>query len=77
MKGLSAVDWTIIGDGKELDIHGAHLGPYAFPTAIDYLERGLIQIEPIVTNHLPLEDYEAGLQTVEHPADSVKVLLRP
>lgn len=77
MSHLSAADWTIIGDGKELDIHGAHLGPYCFPTAIDYLSRGLIGIEPIVTHHLPLEDFEQGFRAVENPEDSIKVLLKP
>ena len=77
MRGSSSVDWTIIGDGKELDIHGAHLGPYAFPASIDYLQRGLIQIEPIVTDELPLAEFEAGFHAVEHPDRSIKVLLRP
>ncbi len=77
MKGLSTVDWTIIGDGKELDIHGAHLGPYAFPVSIEYLLRGLVSIEPIVTDELPLEEYEAGFAAVEHPETSIKVLLKP
>ena len=27
------VDWTIIGDTKELNIHGAHLSPHTYPTA--------------------------------------------
>ena len=77
MKGLSTADWTIVGDGKELNIHGAHLGPYTFPTAISYLERGLINIEPIVTHQMPLANFKAGFQAVEHPEDSIKVLLTP
>ena len=77
MRQLSTADWTIIGDGKELNIHGAHLGPYCFPIAIDYLARGLVDIEAIVTHHLPLEEYEAGFEAVEHPEDSSKVLLEP
>jgi threonine dehydrogenase-like Zn-dependent dehydrogenase len=77
MRECSTADWTIIGDGKELNIHGAHLGPYCFPVAIDYLRRGLIRIEPIVTHHLPLADFEAGFRAVENPQDSIKVLLRP
>jgi hypothetical protein len=24
------VNWTIIGDAKELNIHGSHLGPYCY-----------------------------------------------
>ena len=27
----ATVDWSIIGDRKELDILGSHLSPYAFP----------------------------------------------
>lgn len=77
MKGSSTADWTIIGDGKELNIHGAHLGPYAFPTAISYLERGFFNIEPIITHRLALNDFEAGMHAVEHPQDSIKVLLKP
>jgi threonine dehydrogenase-like Zn-dependent dehydrogenase len=77
MKGLSTTDWTIVGDGKELNIHGAHLGPYAFPTAIGYLERGLISIEPIVTHQMPLASFEAGFHAVANPKDSIKVVLTP
>jgi len=77
MRDLSTADWTIIGDAKELNIHGAHLAPYTFPIAIDYLARGLIRIEPIVTHAFPLSAFEKGFHAVENPADSIKVLLRP
>lgn len=77
MRGPSTADWTIVGDGKELNIHGSHLGPYAFPTATSYLERGIINIERIVTHQMPLAAFEAGLHAVENPQDSVKVLLTP
>ena len=30
MREPVTVDWTIIGDSKELNIHGAHLGPYCY-----------------------------------------------
>lgn len=77
MRELTSADWTIIGDGKELNIHGAHLAPYTFPIAIDYLKRGLVRVEPIVTHHLPLADFEEGLRAVENPENSIKVLLKP
>ena len=38
----TSVDWSIIGDRKELDVRGAHLGPYCYPIAIDLLARGLV-----------------------------------
>jgi len=77
MREVSAADWTIIGDAKELNIHGAHLAPYTFPIAIDYLSRGLIDIEAIVTHAFPLSAFEQGLRAVENPEDSIKVLLTP
>ena len=39
MREPVTVDWTIIGDTKELNIHGSHLGPYCYPIAIDMLAR--------------------------------------
>ena len=77
MRELSTVDWTIIGDGKELNIHGAHLGPYCFPVAIDYIQRGLVDIESIVTHQLPLSDFEKGFHAVENPVETIKVLVKP
>ena len=40
MREPVTVDWTIIGDTKELNIHGAHLGPYCYPVAIRMLAGG-------------------------------------
>ena len=40
MREPVTVDWTIIGDTKELNIHGSHLGPYCYPVAIKMLVRG-------------------------------------
>ena len=39
------VDWTIIGDLKELNIHGSHLSPYCYPIAIDMLARDLLPMD--------------------------------
>lgn len=77
MRELVTVDWTIIGDTKELNIHGSHLGPYCYPLAIDYIHKGLINVAPIITHELPLEGYQEGLEMVLSGKDSIKVLLRP
>ncbi|MGC8861629.1 MAG: alcohol dehydrogenase catalytic domain-containing protein [Armatimonadota bacterium] len=73
----ATIDWTIIGDMKELNIHGAHLAPYTFPLAIDYIHRGIIDVSPIVTHELPLEQYERALEMVHEAKESIKVLLKP
>lgn len=77
MSGESTVDWTIIGDSKELDIRGAHLGPYCYPLAIEYIRKGLIDVDPIVTHELPLERFEEAFELVHSGKDSIKVLLVP
>jgi len=71
------VDWTIIGDTKELNIHGSHLGPYCYPIAIDFLERGLVPAEDIVTHRLPLKDFDRAIEAVHSGAESIKVVLEP
>lgn len=72
----TSADWSIIGDRKELDVRGAHLGPYTYPVAIDLLSRKLITSKGIVTNHYGLADWDEALQVSERP-EAVKVLLRP
>ena len=77
MREPVTVDWTIIGDTKELNIHGSHLGPYAYPLAIDYIHRGLIDVSLMVTHQLPLADYLTGFEMVQEGSDSIKVQLVP
>ncbi|WEX10965.1 alcohol dehydrogenase catalytic domain-containing protein [Chelativorans sp. AA-79] len=72
----TTVDWSIIGDRKELDVRGAHLGPFSYPIAIDLLVRGLVTSEGIVTHSYALEDWDEALK-VANSLDSVKVLMRP
>jgi threonine dehydrogenase-like Zn-dependent dehydrogenase len=77
MREPVTVDWTIIGDTKELDLYGSHLGPYCYPLAIDYLHRGLVDATQFVTHELPLEEFQRGIELVAAGKESVKVLLRP
>ena len=77
MREPVTVDWTIIGDLKELTIHGAHLSPYCYPVAISMLERGLLPMEQIVTHRLPLSDFQHGIELVGAGARSIKVTLAP
>lgn len=77
MREPVTVDWTIIGDTKELNIHGAHLSPHAYPTAIRMLEQGLLPMSSIVTHQLPLADFPRGIELVASGEQSIKVTLRP
>jgi threonine dehydrogenase-like Zn-dependent dehydrogenase len=77
MKEPTTTDWTIVGDSKELNIYGSHLGPNCYPTVINYLQRGMLNVQGIVTHQLPLESYLDGFHLVNAGLDSIKVLLRP
>lgn len=77
MREPVTVDWTIIGDTKELDIRGAHLSPHTYPVAIRMLEQGLLPIDEIVTHRLPLADFQAGIDLVAAGTASIKVTLEP
>ena len=72
----TTVDWSIIGDRKELDVRGAHLGPYCYPIAIDLLVRGLVTSKGIVTHGYPLEQWDTAIE-VANSLQSIKVLLKP
>jgi erythritol/L-threitol dehydrogenase len=72
----TSADWSIIGDRKELDIRGAHLGPYCYPIAIDLLSRGLVTSKGIVTHHYDLKDWDEAMK-LANSTQSIKVLLTP
>jgi threonine dehydrogenase-like Zn-dependent dehydrogenase len=71
------VDWSIISDDKELDVLGAHLGPYCWPAAIKMIESGVLPMDEICTHQLPLSEFQTGLDLVGSGKESVKVSLIP
>jgi L-iditol 2-dehydrogenase len=74
----TSVDWSIIGDRKELDIAGAHIsGLNGYPVAIDFLERGIVRVDEIVTHSFPLKDFKEAFALSEKGEDSIKVVLKP
>ena len=77
MRDPVTVDWTIIGDTKELNIHGAHLSPRCYPIAIDMLRKGLLPMDRIATHQFPLDAFHQGIDLVAKGDQSIKVLLRP
>lgn len=81
-KEPTVLDWTVIGDKKELDIKGGHCsGPTGYSVAIDILASGKLPIERIVTHALPIAETVRGLNLVDAGAQSstgaVKVTIDP
>ena len=75
MRQPVSVDWTVIGDTKELDIRGGHLGAHCWPPAIRMLEDGVLPMDGIVSHRLPIEEFASGLALVADGRESVKVSL--
>ena len=73
-----SLDWSIISDIKELEIIGGHLGFHTYPTAIDFLSRGLITSRGIVSEPFPLEDFKKAIDISKgRQQNSIKVLMKP
>jgi len=75
---LVTVDWSIIGDRKELDLLGAHLSPYCYDTVIEWIGNGKLPTEGVVTHKFALEDWKEGFRLSKSGADgAIKVILVP
>jgi len=75
--GPVAVDWSVIGDQKELDIHGSHLGPYMYPLAIQYLRDRVVDGARLVSHMLTLDQFSRGIDIAHAGDESIKVVLTP
>jgi L-iditol 2-dehydrogenase len=74
----TSVDWSIIGDRKELNILGSHIsGHNGYSIAIDFLEKGIIKVDEIVTHEFPLKDFKEAFLLAEKGDISIKVILIP
>ncbi len=75
--GSTTTDWTVIGDTKELNIHGSHLGPFCYPLAMDMIIKGQVPADDIVTHEFPLSSFNEAFQMVHEAKESIKVMLKP
>ncbi|MGQ9623696.1 MAG: alcohol dehydrogenase catalytic domain-containing protein [Candidatus Caldatribacteriaceae bacterium] len=73
----TTADWSIIGDVKELDIRGAHLSPRTYPVAIEFLYKGYVKADRIITHELPLKEFKKGLELAEKGEEAIRVVLKP
>lgn len=73
----TSVDWSIIGDRKELTILGSHIsGHEGYSVAISLLEKGLIDVSNIVTHVFPLADYKKAFAMAKEGRESIKIVLK-
>ena len=77
-KDPSTVDWSIIGDRKELDILGSHLSPYCYPPVIQWIQDGSLPTAGVVSHKFGLDDWKKAFDMAASGADnSFKVAIIP
>lgn len=74
--GGTTVDWSIIGDGKELDVLGAHLSPYCYPFVIEHIYDQSLKTDGVVSSIYSLEDWEEAFDKAGGKDGDFKVAFR-
>ena len=75
---LATVDWSIIGDRKELDILGAHLSPYCYEPVIKWMVDGSLPTASVITHKFSLDDWKTAFEYAKTGKDnSIKVAIVP
>ncbi len=74
--GPTTVDWSIIGDGKELDVLGAHLSPYCFPYVIEHLANGDLRADGVVSSIYSLDEWEEAFDKATGKDGDFKVAFK-
>jgi threonine dehydrogenase-like Zn-dependent dehydrogenase len=77
-KDLTTVDWSIIGDRKELDVLGAHLSPHCYEPVIKWIADGSLPTAGVVTHKFSLDDWKTAFDYAATGKDnSIKVAIIP
>ena len=69
----ATLDWSIIGDRKELDVLGAHLSPYCFPYVIENIANGTLKTNGVVSRTFGLEDWQTAFDYASGRHGDLKV----
>lgn len=71
----TTLDWSIIGDRKELDVLGAHLSPYCFPFVIEGIAEGKLKTAGVVSATFPIEEWEEAFLHASGKFGDIKVAI--
>ncbi|MDR1898774.1 MAG: alcohol dehydrogenase catalytic domain-containing protein [Treponema sp.] len=71
------VDWSIIGDRKELDIRGAHLSPYCFPFVIENIHNGKLKTDGVIKTKFKLDEWEKAFDYATGKHGDFKIAFVP
>lgn len=71
----TTVDWSIIGDSKELDLLGSHLSPYCYPFVIDNIANGKLKTDGLISTCFPIEEWEKAFEYASGKYGDFKVCI--
>lgn len=74
--GPTSVDWTLIGDNKELDVLGSHLSPYCYPYVIENIANGKLKTDGVVSRYFELENWEEAFDCATGKYGDFKVAFK-
>lgn len=72
----TTLDWSIIGDRKELDVLGSHLSPYCFPFVIENIANGTLSTNGVVSRIFTLEDWKTAFEYATGKYGDFKVAIK-
>ncbi|MEG1758334.1 MAG: zinc-binding dehydrogenase, partial [Oscillospiraceae bacterium] len=72
----ATLDWSIIGDRKELDVRGSHLSPYCFPFVIENIANGKLNTNGVVSSIFELKDWEKAFDYASGKYGDFKVAFK-
>lgn len=72
----TTLDWSIIGDRKELDVLGSHLSPYCFPFVIENIHNGKLNTNGVVSTMFPIDEWEKAFDYASGKYGDLKVAIK-
>lgn len=72
----TTVDWSIIGDRKELDVLGSHLSPYCYPYVIQGICDKTLKTNGVVSSVFAIEDWQAAFEKATGQDGDFKVAFK-
>lgn len=72
----TTLDWSIIGDKKELNVFGAHISPYTYPFVLEGMVKGTIKTDGVVTKVFSLDEWKTAFHYAAGDEGDIKVAFR-
>ncbi|MGI6072321.1 MAG: alcohol dehydrogenase catalytic domain-containing protein [Lachnospiraceae bacterium] len=72
----TTVDWSIIGDEKELDVLGSHLSPYCYDFVIERIASGDLKTDGVISSIYKLDDWVEAFDKATGKDGDLKVAFK-